>query len=242
MLGLPVVDADAMGRAFPEAQMTSFAIHDLQMYPLTLVDVRDNAVIVARAASWKWMERISRKACVEVGSIASTCKAPRTGKEVKECGILYTTTKAIGIGQAVQAARRRTAIPIEAVLEAEGGKLLFSGKMHDIARRTTEGFLRGTATIDGLDAIPRPHLQLAFQNEFAVGWLDGAPRVMTPDLICVLDTRVRRGDRHRDSCATASASPSSPCPPRRSCSRPKGPRARRPARLRLRPRLPSVFA
>src|SRR5439155_2384638 len=70
LLDLPVVDADCMGRAFPEAQMTSFAIHNLRMYPLTLADVRDNAVIVARAASWKWMERLSRKACVEVGSIA----------------------------------------------------------------------------------------------------------------------------------------------------------------------------
>src|SRR3989449_5960288 len=101
LLGQPVVDADAMGRAVPEAQMTSFAIHDLPMFPLTLADVRDNAVIVARAASWKWMERISRKACVEVGSIASTCKAPRTGKEVKECGILYSTTKAIRLGETV---------------------------------------------------------------------------------------------------------------------------------------------
>ena len=50
VLNLPVIDGDAMGRAFPEAQMTSFAIHDLPMAPLTLVDVRDNAVIVARAA------------------------------------------------------------------------------------------------------------------------------------------------------------------------------------------------
>ena len=50
-LGLPVVDADAMGRAFPEAQMTSFAIVDLKMYPLTLADVRDNSVIVATAAA-----------------------------------------------------------------------------------------------------------------------------------------------------------------------------------------------
>src|SRR5437867_777239 len=96
LLGKPVVDADAMGRAFPEAQMTSFAIHDLPMFPLTLADVRDNEVIVTRAASWKWMERLSRKVCVEVGSIAATCKAPRTGREVKECGILGTTTKAIG--------------------------------------------------------------------------------------------------------------------------------------------------
>src|SRR5436190_12256219 len=187
-LGLPVVDADAMGRAFPEAQMTSFAIHDLTMYPLTLADVRDNAVIVARAASWKWMERLSRKACVEVGSIASTCKAPRTGKEVKECAILYSTTKAIRLGETVQAARRAHRDPGRAVIEAENGMLLFKGKVRDVARRTTEGFLRGTATLDGLDEFRGRAFELAFQNEFAVGWLDGEPRVMTPDLICVLDS------------------------------------------------------
>jgi len=188
MLDLPVVDGDCMGRAFPEAQMTSFAIHDLRMYPLTLVDVRDNAVVVARAASWKWMERISRKACVEVGSIASTCKAPRTGKEVKECGILGSTTKAIGIGRAVRAARRAHRDPIDAVLELESGLKLFTGKIHDIARRATEGFLRGSATIEGLDDFRGHTFKLAFQNEFAVGWLDDEPRVMTPDLICVLDS------------------------------------------------------
>jgi DUF917 family protein len=188
MLGLPVVDADCMGRAFPEAQMTSFAIHDLPMYPLTLADVRDNAVIVARAASWKWMERLSRKACVEVGSIAATCKAPRTGKEVKECGILGTTTKAIRLGEAVQAARRAHRDPVQAVIDAEGGLRLFTGKVQDVARRATEGFLRGTATLEGLEDDRGRTFALAFQNEFAVGWLDGEPRVMTPDLICVLDT------------------------------------------------------
>jgi len=188
LLDRPVVDADCMGRAFPEAQMTSFAIHDLRMYPLTLVDVRENALIVAQAASWTWMERLSRTACVAVGSIASTCKAPRTGKEVKECAILYSTSKAIRLGETVQAARRTHRDPIQALIEAERGRLIFRGKIRDVARRTTEGFLRGTAALDGLDEFRGSAFELAFQNEFAVGWLDGRPRVMTPDLICVLDT------------------------------------------------------
>ncbi len=188
LLDRPVVDADCMGRAFPEAQMTSFAIHDLCMYPLTLVDVRDNAVIVARAESWKWMERLSRTACVAVGSIASTCKAPRTGREVKECGILYSQSKAIRIGRTVREARRAHQDPIRAVTESEGGAVIFRGKVSDVDRRTTEGFLRGTAALDGLEDDRGHRFSLAFQNEFAVGWLDGAPRVMTPDLICVMDT------------------------------------------------------
>ncbi len=188
MMDLPVLDADTMGRAYPEAPMTSFAIGDLQPYPLTLADIRDNEVIVPRAVSWQWMERISRKVCTEVGSIAATCKAPRTGREVKEWGILYTVTKAINIGRAVQEARRLHNDPIEAVLQIEGGKLLFRGKVVDVDRRTTEGFLRGAARIVGLDSYRHHEFRLEFQNEFAIGLLDGQANVMVPDIICVLDS------------------------------------------------------
>jgi DUF917 family protein len=188
MTGLPVVDADAMGRAFPEAQMTSFAIADLPMFPLTLADIRDNEVIVARAASWKWMERVSRKVCTEVGSIAATCKAPRTGAEVKAFGILHTTTQAIALGQEVRRARRAHEDPVAATLAAARGKMLFRGKIADVQRRATEGFLRGQAKIDGIDDDRGAAFALAFQNEYAVGWRDGRVAVTTPDLICVLDS------------------------------------------------------
>lgn len=186
-LGIPVVDADCMGRAFPEAQMTSFAIGDLQPWPLSLADCRGEEAIVARVTTWKWMERVSRKICVEVGSVASTCKAPRTGAEVKRWGIHHTTTKAIGIGRAVREAQRRHADPIAAILEHEGGLRIFAGKVSDVARRTTEGFLRGTATIEGLDGDRGARMEIAFQNEWAVAWRDGVPVVTTPDLICVLN-------------------------------------------------------
>lgn len=187
VLGLPVVDADCMGRAFPEAQMTTFAIGGLPMFPLTLADVRDNAVIVARAASWPWMERISRRVCVAVGSIAATCKAPRTGREVKQWGVLHSVTRAIGIGRAVLGARARHDDPIAALTAHTGGARLFGGKIADVNRRTTDGFLRGTAAIAGLDGDRGHELVLEFQNEFAMGLLDGRPRVMTPEIICVMD-------------------------------------------------------
>lgn len=188
MLGRPVVNADAMGRAYPEAQMTSFAIGNLPMFPLSLVDVRDNEVIVTRAASWKWMERISRKVCTEVGSTAATCKAPRTGREVKDWGIHYTVTKAVELGRTVIEARARHDDPVKAVLDHEGGKQLFLGKVIDVARETTGGFLRGTTLIEGIDADKGSRMELGFQNEWAVAFRDGQPVAMTPDLICLLDT------------------------------------------------------
>ncbi|MGF9564182.1 DUF917 domain-containing protein [Neorhizobium sp. BT27B] len=188
MLDRPVVNADAMGRAYPEAQMTSFAIGNLPMFPLSLVDIRDNEVIVTRAASWKWMERISRKVCTEVGSTAATCKAPRTGREVKDWGIHYTVTKATELGRAVIEARARHDDPVKAVLDHEGGKQLFRGKIVDVVRETTGGFLRGKTVIEGIDADKGSRMELAFQNEWAVAFRDSQPVAMTPDLLCLLDT------------------------------------------------------
>ncbi|TPW31987.1 DUF917 domain-containing protein [Pararhizobium mangrovi] len=186
--GKPVVDADAMGRAYPEAQMTSFAIGGLTMYPLSLVDVRDNEVIVTKAASWKWMERISRRVCTEVGSTAATCKAPRTGREVRQWGIHGTVTQAIALGRAVQKARAAHADPIEAVLAHAGGVALFKGKVVDVDRVTSGGFLRGKAYVEGLGDDRGTRLEMGFQNEWAIAMRDGVAIGMTPDLLCLLDT------------------------------------------------------
>jgi DUF917 family protein len=187
-LNIPVVDADCMGRAFPEAQMTSVAIGGLRPYPCTLYDPRGIEAIVTKVPSWKWMERASRKICVEMGSIASTSKAPRTGREVKDWGIHFTTTKAITIGRAVEAANRSHQDPITAILDCEGGQRLFTGKIVDVERRTTEGFLRGSAVIEGSDDDRGTRLKLSFQNEWIVAWRDGEAIAMSPDLICVLDS------------------------------------------------------
>ncbi len=187
-LDIPVVDADAMGRAYPEAQMTSFAVGGLSPAPLTSIDPRGNEVVVSRVSSWKWMERVSRKVCTEFGSIAATCKAPRSGSEVKEWAVARTTSKAIRLGHAVLDANRRHDDPIAAILAAEPGKRLFSGKVVEVERRTTEGFLRGRTAIDGLGENRRERVELAFQNEWVVLWRDGEPVATTPELICVLDS------------------------------------------------------
>jgi DUF917 family protein len=187
-LGLPVVDADTMGRAYPEAQMTSVAVGELRPYPCVLYDPRGIEAIVTKVPSWRWMERVSRKICVELGSIASTCKSPRTGREVKDWGIHFTVSKAIGLGRRVREAQRRHEDPVVAVLDEGKGKLLFRGKVVDVERRTTEGYLRGRVAIEGLDDDRGSRLEIAFQNEWVVAWRDKAPLAMSPDLICVLDT------------------------------------------------------
>jgi len=187
-LGRPVVDSDTMGRAYPEAQMTSVSVGGLTPYPLSAVDVRGLESIVNKVPSWKWAERVMRKICVEYGSVAATCQPPRTGAEVKKWGIHGTTTQAIAIGQAVREAQRRHDDPVAAILAIVPGKRLYKGKVIDVARRATEGFLRGIVRFDGLDDWRGAAMEIDFQNEWIVAWLDKKPIAMSPDLICVLDS------------------------------------------------------
>ena len=188
LMNLPVVDSDPMGRAYPEGQMTSTAIGGLAPCPISLVDVRGLESIVHSTPHAKWTERVARRICVEYGSTASMCVPPRTGAEIKKWGIHGTTTKAIRIGEAVRHAQRRHEDVVTAILAVEPGVLLFKGKVVDVSRRVTEGYLRGTLCIDGIDDFRGVAMRINFQNEWIVAWRDERPLAMSPDLICVLDS------------------------------------------------------
>jgi len=89
------------------------------------------------------------------GSIAATCKAPRTGKEVKECAILYSTSKAIRLGRTVQAARSTHRDPIEALIEAEHGPLVeLPAKASSTAKRF--GFADGNGEVGFVNPVSEP--------------------------------------------------------------------------------------
>ncbi len=69
--GLPVVDGDGMGRAFPELQMCTFAIAGLPITPLALQDVRGNSLLIRQVTSAHWAEQIARAAVVSMGGSAA---------------------------------------------------------------------------------------------------------------------------------------------------------------------------
>jgi uncharacterized protein len=188
LMDIPVVDGDGMGRAFPAVFHTSFAVGGLASAPFSLWDIRGNGMVITEAEDWTWVERISRRVCMEMGARAFTCKAPRTGREVKDWGVLGTVSQAIRIGRTVQAARRAHADPIGALLAKEGGRRLFEGKVLDVERRMTGGYLRGHARFEGLGPDRDSSFAVDFQNEFLVGWRDEVAVVTVPDLICVLDS------------------------------------------------------
>ena len=54
-LGIPMVDADGMGRAFPELQMVTFTIGGVKATPMALTDEKGNCVIFDTITN-KWTE------------------------------------------------------------------------------------------------------------------------------------------------------------------------------------------
>ena len=78
--------------------------------------------------------------------------------------------------------------PIAAVLEQENGKLLFRGKVVDLLRRTTEGFLRGSARIEGLDDFQGDMFAVEFQNDVSIANMNGEVMGTVHELSCVRET------------------------------------------------------
>ncbi|TCP29587.1 hypothetical protein EV207_10941 [Scopulibacillus darangshiensis] len=185
-LGLPVVNVDGMGRAFPELQMVTFYLDGISASPLILADERGNTSVMNTVDN-HWAERLARSATIQMGGSATVAQYPMHGKDVRRSGIAGSLGLAEDIGKAIREAKQNNQNPVDEVILRSGGIKLFEGKVTDISRRTVTGFARGTATIEGINADRSHTLKLHFQNEFLLAEKNDAPVCITPDLICTLD-------------------------------------------------------
>ena len=181
--GLPLVDADTLGRSFPEIQMSAFAIAGLNMTPMVASDIRDNDVILANTSSGRWVENLLRPIATTCGSILAVCGC-HTGRQIKLHAHLGSYSRAIRIGGAILEAQARRTNPVTALFNREHGSILARGKVRDVVRNTTDGFVRGQVEIE-LSGQARALVH--FQNEYTLVEIGGRHLAMVPDLIAILD-------------------------------------------------------
>ena len=198
--GLPVLDADGMGRAFPEVPQVTMAVAGISPNPAVMTDERGN-VVVFRGIDGTWMERMERALAVEFGGQASSSEYQCTVGQAKAGTVRGSVSMAVGIGRVLMEAQRD---PVSALVEALDAGVLIAGKVVDAERRTTAGFARGQVTIDGLAGDQGRTLRLEIQNENLVAIEGDRVLAMVPDIITVIDTetglaiqteRVRYGQR-----------------------------------------------
>jgi DUF917 family protein len=184
-MGLPIVDADGMGRAFPEMPQVSMQIAGIRPDPCVIADERGN-VSVLYPTNGLWLERLCRSTAVAFGGRGVTAEYLMTVKQARTATVRGSVSRAIMIGTLIGESDDDS---VGRLVEGVGGVRLIEGKIIDVDRRTTGGFVRGSVIIEGLRGDTGRLVRIEIQNENLVALEDGKVLASVPDVITVLDTQ-----------------------------------------------------
>ncbi|KAI1368059.1 hypothetical protein F5Y08DRAFT_21743 [Xylaria arbuscula] len=221
-LNVPAIDGDWMGRAYPTKWQTTPVVYGERpniFAPVAMADGNGNIVVIPSATSDFHVERMCRAALSEMGSQVGTADAPVSGAECKRWVVENTISQSWRIGRAVVKARRSNQISnvAETILAecggAEGGKVLWKGKIVGVNRTLRTGHVYGELIIEGADVTESENeardstngrfqglLKIPFKNENIAAIKmsrstidgktcdeDGEVLGLVPDLISVID-------------------------------------------------------
>ena len=189
--GLPVVDGDGMGRAFPELQMTSYFLNGVSATPLVLTD-EHLTMVACETPDTRKAETFARAATIEMGMQAYIAAYAMTGRQARTAVLSGTLSLAHRLGLAIEGARSGQA-PIQtlvdrltALMDGQYVATLFDGKVVDFWRSAERGFATGWCDLEALDGSGGT-ARVGFQNEYLWLRVDGRIRALAPDLICLVD-------------------------------------------------------
>lgn len=189
--GLPAVDADGMGRAFPELQMNNFSANGLRATPIVVVDEHLNHHLV-EAENDKEAEGKTRALAIKMGLRVFIAGFSMSGREVKKSAIGGTLRIALEIGRTLKQARAKQD-PVAALVNYlrttpyyNHAEVVFDGKIADLVRDTAGGFSVGHCHLSALGGEPST-AEVVFQNEHLSVRVDGQLKAIVPDLICIVD-------------------------------------------------------
>jgi DUF917 family protein len=188
LLGVPVLDGDGMGRAFPELQMVTYLIYGGDAAPAALADEKGTRIVVDRVRGPKALEDLARVVTIEMGGHAGLAMCAMSGAHARVTCVPRTLGLAQRLGAAVLGAKERDEDAVAALLAEAGGRRLFRGKVVDVDRRLAGGFARGTVVLEGVGADSGSSLAVEFQNEYLVARRDGEAVAVVPDLIVLVDS------------------------------------------------------
>jgi DUF917 family protein len=168
-----------MGRANPmHYQMTPCIYEPTAVFvPVSIADGRGNSMIFVQATSEQMIERMLRSALSEMGSYVALAHAPFSGKQIKDYAVERTVSLAWRIGRAVALCRQQNRVEqvadviIDEIGGRESGRVLFKGKIVEVARRLVKGHSYGEVVIEAMDVSGKGvsefagKMKIPFKNE-----------------------------------------------------------------------------
>src|SRR5918912_776112 len=120
-LGLPLIDGDGMGRAFPELQMVLPTLAGVTATPMSIVDEKGNRGVLQTIDN-HWAERLARTATIEMGCSAIVSLYAMTGAQVRRGFAAGTLSLCVALGRDIDLARRQHRDPVTAVVDRLRGR------------------------------------------------------------------------------------------------------------------------
>ena len=185
-LNLPLVDADTMGRAFPQLDMTICALQGIKAAPLALADEKGNSLLLD-TTDFQHLERFVRSLTMDMGGSCYSALYSMTVAQARKSLVLGSISMTQRTGKALFEARAKHLDPIAALVRVTGGHCLFKGKVTDLQRTIDGRWSKGVARIAGLDEHEGQDVALLYQNEFLMARSGDRVLASTPDLICTVD-------------------------------------------------------
>lgn len=195
-LGIPIVDADCMGRAFPGINMVTPNIYgEFNEYYAALSNGRET-ILIEGASNFATLEENARKATIELGGIVSIAYMPMTGAQAKKWTIKGTLSTVENMGRAIRESegqafsQKLNALnKVLALTDYKKAIPLFEGTIVKVICNSREvvGFNVGGFVIENPQTLER--IEIGFQNENLIALTQGSSKIIAqvPDLITIVD-------------------------------------------------------
>jgi uncharacterized protein len=181
-LGMPLLDADGMGRAFPEMQQQAMHLAGVSASPMVLTDGCGDVAVLWASDNYR-AERLARRAISLFGGACAATAYPMTARRAATAVIKGSVSRALNVGGSLQL---RAMERVAAITETVAGTVLLDGKIIELTRESDGGFVRGSAVVAGLSQDADRLIRLEMQNEVLLALEDGERLAMVPDIISVI--------------------------------------------------------
>jgi len=184
---LPLLDADAAGRAVPDLQCSIFHAKGVPIAPMAVASPMDDLMIVKQVQDDQRAEEIIRRIAMVSGNIVGVCDHPTKLKVLKEVAILNTISLSEVIGTSRREAIDKGMDPCAAVASAGKGFLRFQGIVEKHSWKNEKGFTVGEIEMRGIEKYKGEKYKICYKNENIISWRNEEMDVTVPDLISVLE-------------------------------------------------------
>jgi len=192
-LGLPVIDADPMGRIFPLVDQTVFTLKGLSVGPVAAVGALGESALfdVERPARG---DKLLRAAADEFGGWAASATYPMTASTLAESGVIGSLSRLIRIGRILN-------LPLEtdekydALRRSEGVKQIIRTRIGDTAWASQPARVGRNQRTDSVVLLENSQgrlVQLEVEDELLMLLVDGSVRAAVPDIITMLQPEENR--------------------------------------------------